>query len=237
MVLNIQRYFTGLFILSVILISYFFSLTQYFLIILMVISTYEIFYNKIFNYKNFYFYFFFFIFNVILYFNENKLLVLIISQAFFLILSLNKNKIPIFFPLALVSFFYSSFYITSINENLIYYIIFLSFINDSSAYIFGNLIKGPLIIPSVSPKKTWSGTIVSALITLITIYLIFNFNILLSLIVSLSFFFGDLHFSYIKRLNKIKDFSNILPGHGGILDRLDSILLGFLFFTTIYFYG
>ena len=124
MVLNIQRYFTGLFILSVILISYFFSLTQYFLIILMVISTYEIFYNKIFNYKNFYFYFFFFIFNVILYFNENKLLVLIISQAFFLILSLNKNKIPIFFPLALVSFFYSSFYITSINENLIYYIIF-----------------------------------------------------------------------------------------------------------------
>ena len=62
-------------------------------------------------------------------------------------------------------FFFSTAYLYEIKSNLIYIIIFTSFLNDSSAYLFGRLLKGPLIFPKISPKKTWSGTIISLLIS------------------------------------------------------------------------
>ena len=87
---------------------------------------------------------------------------------------------------------------------------------------FGNLIKGPKILPNISPKKTWSGTLISLLIS--TFVLIFlNYNFLYSFLFASLFFIGDIYFSYIKRKINIKDFSNSLSSHGGILDRLDSI--------------
>jgi phosphatidate cytidylyltransferase len=49
----------------------------------------------------------------------------------------------------------------------------------------------------------------------------------------LTVIFGDLLFSYIKRLNKIKDFSNFIPGHGGVLDRLDGFILLVIAFNTV----
>ena len=183
------------------------------------------------------FIFFFLLFHIILYFSENKILILILSQTLFLIISLRKKYIKTFFPLTLISFFYSIFLSTSINDNFIYIIIALSFVNVSLAYVSGKFFKGPLIIPSISPKKTWSGTIISCLITLFIIYKTLNFNIVYSFIVSISFFIGDLYFSFIKISIKIKDFSKILPGHGGVLDRLDSIFLGFLIFISINNYG
>lgn len=118
----------------------------------------------------------------------------------------------------------NTYHLIILDRFLFYLIFFVSFINDTSAYIFGNIIKGPLIIPNVSPKKTWSGTISSFLISLILmIYLDFNFYI--STLIALSFFIGDIYFSYIKRINNIKDFSNLIVGHGGALDRLDSIFI------------
>ena len=103
-------------------------------------------------------------------------------------------------------------------------IIILSFINDTTAFLAGRNFKGPLIAPSISPKKTWSGTIISFLISL-TLLLILDFNFLFSILISSSFFIGDLFFSYFKRLNNKKNTSNLLPGHGGLLDRIDGLVI------------
>ena len=91
------------------------------------------------------------------------------------------------------------------------------------AYIFGRTLRGPLILPSISPKKTWSGTISSFLITTIVLFSL-KFNIYFSAIISL-LFFGDILLSHIKRYLMLKDFSSLLGSHGGILDRLDSMFL------------
>lgn len=103
--------------------------------------------------------------------------------------------------------------------------LFSSFLNDTSAYLFGKFFKGPKILPLISPNKTWSGTFFSFLISTLSFKYFFNFNIYDSLMLSLLFFFGDIYFSSIKRKLNIKDFSKSLKGHGGILDRLDSIFL------------
>lgn len=123
-----------------------------------------------------------------------------------------------------------------IDRNLFYLAIILSFFNDTAAYISGNLIKGPLIAPKISPKKTWSGTLFSiSFSSLVLLY--FDFNIIFSLIVSLSLYLGDLYFSFIKRKFFLKDFSNLLLSHGGLLDRFDSILpVLFLFYFYYSFF-
>tara|TARA_Y100000996_G_scaffold410265_1_gene392322 strand:- start:170 stop:544 length:375 start_codon:yes stop_codon:yes gene_type:complete len=110
------------------------------------------------------------------------------------------------------------------DRNIFYFIFLISFINDTTAYLFGNILKGPLIIPKISPKKTWSGTILSIIISSI-ILLYFKYNIFVSIILSISLFLGDAYFSYIKRSFNKKDFSNLLGKHGGILDRIDSCFI------------
>jgi len=117
----------------------------------------------------------------------------------------------------------------------VFYLVFLfSFINDTSAFIIGRLIKGPKIVPKISPNKTWSGTVISFMISSIVLYF-FEFEIYYSILVSASFFLSDIYFSYIKRKNNLKDFSNIIKGHGGLLDRMDSILFpsAILFFSLL----
>ena len=108
-------------------------------------------------------------------------------------------------------------------------LILISFFNDTIAYIFGRTLGGALIVPYISPKKTWSGTSLSFLATTFLL-LFFNFNIFLSMCISIFLFLGDIFFSYIKRYLNLKDFSIILKSHGGILDRLDS-----MFFVAIIF--
>ena len=121
------------------------------------------------------------------------------------------------------------FYIASQDRNIFYIIIFISFFNDTVAYIAGKYIGGPLIIPKISPKKTWSGTSISFLFSTFVLVLL-NFNILFSSLISIFLFFGDIFFSYIKRYLDLSDFSLLLKSHGGILDRLDS-----MFFISIIF--
>lgn len=131
------------------------------------------------------------------------------------------------------------------NKSLIVviYLFLISIMTDTYAYIIGSLIGKHKLLEAVSPKKTWEGMIggvffgtffgtVFCLLFLswqVPIYAI----ILITLFLSVLSQFGDLTFSAIKRYFSKKDFSNIMPGHGGILDRLDSIifvLLGFMFF-------
>ena len=128
-------------------------------------------------------------------------------------------------------FFYFSNYLYL---KIILYILILGCISsDVGGFIFGNLFKGPKLT-KISPKKTYSGSIGSIILTcFVTSILIFtiteNFNyiiLIISTLTSLGCQIGDLFFSYLKRKAKLKDTGNILPGHGGILDRIDGILLG-----------
>ncbi len=107
--------------------------------------------------------------------------------------------------------------------------------SDIGGYIFGKTIGG-IKLTKISPNKTISGSIGSFLFSLTPIFLFnfnknlfidFNFtlqNVIFCLIISISCQIGDLIISYFKRLNKIKDTGNILPGHGGLLDRADGII-------------
>ena len=105
--------------------------------------------------------------------------------------------------------------------------------SDIGGYLFGKYLKGPKLT-KISPKKTYSGAFGSIFLTTATMsFLFFNLIqplnlkiILVAIMTSIFCQIGDLIFSLLKRRANIKDTGNILPGHGGILDRLDGILFG-----------
>lgn len=106
-------------------------------------------------------------------------------------------------------------------------------VTDSYSQLFGRLLGKHKLCPNLSPHKTWEGLVgglVSAMmITWLLRFLLTDMSLLkifgLGLTIALSATTGDLLFSYIKREIGIKDFSGILPGHGGILDRFDSLIV------------
>lgn len=164
---------------------------------------------------------------------KNNYQIMYYLNLFFVFLVIINILLPNFhlkkiFLISIIIFIFNFYFISYIDRNILYFIIFIAFFNDTIAYIFGRMLKGPLIIPVISPNKTWTGTTISLIFSLIVITQ-FNFSFLLAFILSISLFLGDIFFSYIKRKINIKDFSNFLQGHGGILDRLDSMY----FFTVI----
>jgi len=125
------------------------------------------------------------------------------------------------------------------------FLILIFILTDTFALFCGMAFGKHKLIPHVSPKKTWEGSIGGSLIGTIGAsvfyhYLVdpINIKIVLGiLILSILGQIGDLIFSKIKRENEIKDFSNLIPGHGGILDRLDStitIMLGYLILYSLF---
>ena len=192
-----------------------------------------IFYSKILKNKDiFYILISFLIFFLLNHFNIN-LIYLNFLFLLFLITSLYfKNYIKKIFILLIFLYLFNFYEIINNDRKLIFIIIFISFINDTSAYLIGNYFKGPLIIPKISPKKTWSGTLGSFFISFLC-FIYFEYNMIISSFMSISLFFGDIYFSYIKRELKIKDFSKLLKGHGGILDRIDSTFFVIPFISII----
>lgn len=101
---------------------------------------------------------------------------------------------------------------------------------DIGGYFAGRFIGGPKIFPRVSPKKTWSGTIGGWLLAMAVSggFLVFGHGtaslLFLTLLVSIASQAGDLAESSIKRRAGVKDSSNLIPGHGGLLDRFDGLL-------------
>ena len=116
---------------------------------------------------------------------------------------------------------------------LIFLILIVCVASDIGGFLFGKILKGPRLI-HVSPKKTISGAIgsfiLSSFIAVLGIYyLTENFDpyvIIIGIVTSLSCQIGDLIFSLLKRKSFLKDTGNFLPGHGGVLDRIDAMLLG-----------
>ena len=121
-----------------------------------------------------------------------------------------------------------------INKFIILFLLIICISTDIGGYIFGKLIGGKKLT-TLSPKKTYSGSLGSFFLALIIGYLYYknqnnlfliNINIFIFVIlISLTSQIGDLFVSYLKRKAKIKDTGSILPGHGGILDRVDGMLL------------
>ena len=118
---------------------------------------------------------------------------------------------------------------------------FVLWANDTGAYLVGRKLGRNKLFPSVSPKKTWEGSIGGAVLALVVTYLNsyffddFHWAVWLGmgLIIILFGSWGDLVESLFKRNLKIKDSGNLLPGHGGVLDRFDGI---FISAPMVYFY-
>lgn len=150
----------------------------------------------------------------------------------------------------LISFF--SVYSLRNDENEISFFLFLLVLitcisTDIGGYIFGKIFKGPKLT-KLSPNKTYSGMIGSYVFSIISIYFFTeNSNLLMNetykftkglflliLITSTLSQIGDIIISLFKRISKLKDTGKIIPGHGGLLDRIDGMLFAFPTFYLIY---
>lgn len=125
--------------------------------------------------------------------------------------------------------------------NLFIYLVSIPMITDSFAYFTGLKFGKHKMSPKISPKKSWEGFFGGMIFgTILPSIIYFNFVgsfdvkvILMTLILSTVGQYGDLLFSKIKRENDIKDFSNLMPGHGGALDRVDSTIAIFLTYILL----
>ena len=225
---KLNRIFTGL-IIS--LVTVFFYFTEFDFIFFFIIGSfilYDLFVINNSKINNLIFSFFFiFIISSLFYLDIISNYILYMFFIFNLAITFFTNRISLFFSFNVCLFALILFDLLYSDRNLFFLLIFLCFLNDTTAYIVGSKFKGPLIAKNISPNKTWSGTLVSFFLTF-SLLVLFDFNIYLSILISLSLFFGDLYFSFIKRSLKIKDFSQSLSSHGGILDRVDS-----LFFSSL----
>jgi len=162
----------------------------------------------------------------------------------------NYNINDAMFLIASILFLGIAFNILIVLRNIsiinIIYIALITVLTDTFAHFWGTHIGKHKLCPKVSPNKTIEGFIGGTLMGTIigTLYYItvFNYNnlfliIFMILLLSLIGQLGDLIFSAIKRKYEIKDFGNVMPGHGGVLDRLDSILfvcIAYTFILTIF---
>ena len=154
------------------------------------------------------------------------------------------NKKNDFLKLLGIIFLFISFYTTleirkNYNLNDFLLIITICIFTDIGGYLFGNIFKGPKLT-RISPKKTYSGVFGGFLLSLISGLIfsnyfsveqkIFNkdlFFLLIILFISMISQIGDLIISYFKRKAKLKDSGKIIPGHGGLLDRIDGMIFVF----------
>ena len=190
---------------------------------------------------------------IYLMFIDNFLLIIFLSIIFIisyhefyhLIILIKKNLKLNYFNFIfynILSFFYLFFftiivYSSLIRENnekiLIFFILFICILTDIGGMFFGKLIGGKKLT-KISPNKTIAGSIGGFILSLLSLLffltLASNYSLLnLSILVIITSFFsqiGDLIVSFLKRNAKVKDTGKILPGHGGLLDRIDGILLG-----------
>ncbi len=163
---------------------------------------------------------------------------LLYGLLFYMVLNAKSNVVDIAitilgFIYISCSFIYIAFIVREDNYFFIWYIFLLAWITDTFAYFCGRFFGKRKLIERVSPKKTVAGAIGGVIGSVVVVFAfawIFKrefaiYAIILGFVGSVFSQFGDLIASKIKRYCGIKDFGKIFPGHGGVLDRFDSIIL------------
>jgi phosphatidate cytidylyltransferase len=176
------------------------------------------------------------------------LLILFYFLSVYEIIKNTKNILFISIASILLFFSFYAFYFlrgdTKYSLIIIFWILISTFFSDIGGYIFGKIIKGKKLI-KISPNKTYSGAIGSVILSCLSLpllnlvqtfffnkllvnFLEFNF-LFLTIFISITCQLGDLSVSFLKRKINIKNISNILPGHGGVLDRIDGLIFVLIF--------
>ncbi len=168
--------------------------------------------------------------------------ILFLASSYEWIMMNKKNELMKFLGIIFLFFSFYTAYEFRENENYkdFLFIIMICIFTDIGGYIFGKSFKGPRLT-KISPKKTYAG-VFGGFFLPITVGLVFYeyeytdqnldsrlFFLILILLISLVSQIGDLIISYFKRKSKLKDTGKILPGHGGLLDRIDGMIFVFPF--------
>ena len=166
-------------------------------------------------------------------------------------LRIGKSKlIPLVYiitPFILIQILIWKYLSINIYDNIVWmpevilYLFALTWTFDTFAYLFGVKFGKHKILPSISPKKSWEGFIGGLIFTTILAIFIFGENInkilMYSVLIPISATLGDFIESYYKRKAMAKDSGNLIPGHGGMLDRMDSLLISISVISLIIIIG
>ncbi len=122
----------------------------------------------------------------------------------------------------------------------VFWVVLIVALTDIGGYFAGRIIGGPKLWPAVSPKKTWAGTLGGWCLAIIAGALLGWFgpepvmrSLVISFVIAIASQLGDLLESWLKRQKDVKDSSDIIPGHGGLMDRLDGVMAAALVFAFI----
>lgn len=179
---------------------------------------------------------------------------LFISMLNFDRIKFNDSAVIMFVSIVITCFLSNIILLRRIENHGLFFMILVivcyAWATDVFAYLVGMCIGKHKLIPKISPKKTIEGSlggiVFSLIISLLAMYIYQNITgctvnyaivVIYTLLCSVIGQIGDLSFSYIKRSYEIKDFGNLLPGHGGVLDRLDSLIFLAPFFYMLITFG
>ena len=169
------------------------------------------------------------------------LVILFLAASYEWILMSKKNNLLRLLGIIFLFFsFYSAFEFGENYKDFLF-IMTICIFTDLGGYIFGNIFKGPKLT-KISPKKTYAGVFGGLILSFVTGFIFWNYVdngrilpdeeiiiLIFILFISLISQIGDLIISYFKRKAKLKDTGKILPGHGGLLDRIDGMIFVFPF--------
>ena len=147
---------------------------------------------------------------------------------------MSKKKSYYIYGFFFLIFSFYTFYELSIELIDVFYVIIICSSTDIGGYAFGKIFKGPKLT-KISPKKTYAGMFGGYFLSLISLSVIISFLdydtslvlFLLTILISTVSQLGDIIISYFKRLSNIKNTGKLIPGHGGLLDRIDGMIFAF----------
>jgi len=254
--MTLKRIISALSLLVIFLLSFFNSNEIYFnsfALIICLIGMFEL-NDMLFKYKHPLFIFLTLFFLGLAFFSlPDPIFIAVMSFIFWIFfapLFIFKNlKLPdiqkSFFGIFLIAcLFYSIIYMYEYHRALLLFSLLLVWVADSSAYFVGRKYGKNKLAPSISPGKTIEGAAGALLLTTLFAFLFADYfsltvevSVVYAIIITLFSIFGDLFESYLKRAANLKDSGNIIPGHGGVLDRIDGICSSIpIIFSLIIFF-
>ena len=154
---------------------------------------------------------------------------------------MTKKKTLKIYGFSFLIFSFYTFYQLSLDLVGVFFVITICASTDIGGYVFGKIFKGPKLT-IISPNKTYAGMIGGYFLSLISLIIIINYIdypgilfqfFLTTILISTISQIGDILISYFKRSSKIKNTGKIIPGHGGLLDRIDGMIFAFPIYYLI----